>query len=188
MTRSAATEDSALFLVATKPAQTQDSELSPDLLNLYGDAMDRALGIEKASLSAIVQLNSCALDLYGHLVDDLIGMAVNACAFYAEAQMSWLTLMMPAMYKSSAASLPVAASAGRTASGGDDHTHPLKGEELERSVDVAIGARSEVARSEVLPAAAPPSGRVASEASGQVRPGEAVERGMDVVIGAGEAA
>ncbi len=90
-----------LSFVAANEAQTHKAGFSADFQDLCSRAMDQALGIEKASLSTVVTLNSCALDIYQEALrfnpvfGNLFDLAAQAVACSIELQMSWLTLLAP---------------------------------------------------------------------------------------------
>lgn len=72
-----------------------------DFQDMCSCAMDRALGIERASFSTVIQLNSSALDLYRNSLwlapgfGDLLGLAAKAFALCIDLQTSWFHLMLP---------------------------------------------------------------------------------------------
>jgi hypothetical protein len=146
----------ALSLVEVNPSPTPNAGFPSDLLDLYGEAMDQALGIEKASLSAMVEMNSCALDTCERLAGDLFGVMAGVFASCVQAQLSWLMLLVPRVYESTA-SPTVAAPAGA----------------LDHSMDIVIGAGS----GDSLPRTA------LSMAEGGSFAGQAPERSMDLAIG-----
>jgi hypothetical protein len=124
-----------LSLVAANEDQTQNAGFSADFQDLCSRAMDQALGIEKASLSTVVTLNSCLLDIYQEALrvnpvfGNLFDMVYQAVACSMELQMNWLTLVAPH------ASSVVASDVG-------GKSHPkAKADVLERSMDIALGMR-----------------------------------------------
>jgi len=54
----------APFLGATNNGQTSNAGFPIGFQDLCSHAMDRALGVEEASLSAVIDLNSCLFDIY----------------------------------------------------------------------------------------------------------------------------
>jgi hypothetical protein len=104
--------------------------------------MDRAMGIEKASLATVVRLNSCACEIYQNALwgapvfGNLFGPAANALAFYVELQMHWLTMMMPHANGSAESLLQVTAPGSTVASSSDQQP---TAEVLEQCMDIAIG-------------------------------------------------
>src|ERR1700694_353489 len=80
-----------LSFVAANEDQTQNAGFPIDFHDLCSFAMDQALGIEKASLSTVVSLNSCVLDIFGNSLD----LTAKSFAFCMEVQMNWLTLLPP---------------------------------------------------------------------------------------------
>jgi len=100
-----------------------------DFQHLYSAGMDRALGMEKASLDSVVRFHSCVVDLYWNtwwfspVFSELLDAARQAFALSMELQMNWLNL-----------SLATVASSCRQAQ--------AAAEALERSMDVAIGVRA----------------------------------------------
>ncbi len=120
--------------VAANEDQIQNAGLPVDFQDLCAFAMDQALGIEKASLSTVVSLNSSVLDFYQEALrfnpvfGNLIDMVSQAVACSIELQMNWLSLLAP--YDSSTV-------AGT--SGGETQPTP---DDLAHSMDIAIGARA----------------------------------------------
>ena len=84
--------------------------------DLCSFAMDQAIGIEKASLTTLVSLNSSVLDFYKNafwyppVFSDLLDAAARSLALSMEMQMNWLTLMAPLATEG----LRTASSFGRT--------------------------------------------------------------------------
>jgi hypothetical protein len=165
-----------LFLVAGEPGQTPDAACIANFQELYSLGMDRALGMEKASLDAVVRLHSCLIDLYQNAfcfapeLGNLIETAVQSVAFCMEVQLSWLALLAP--HASSHGST--------TASNSGNRTTPTA-EELAHSMDIAIGEWYTA-----------PGGTVASISDRQARPAadvrennmDILEIHMDIAIGA----
>ena len=140
-----------LSFVAANEDQTQNARFPVDFQDLCAFAMDQALGIEKASLSTIVSLNSCVLDIYQEALrfnpvfGNLFDMVFQAVACTMELQMNWLALLAPD------ASRTVASDSGTPA-------HPTE-EELAHCMDIAIGERLTA-----------PSSTVTSISGGQAQP------------------
>jgi hypothetical protein len=100
--------------------------------------MDQALGIEKASLATVVNLNATALDMYSNSLfapafGELLDTAAKAFAFYMNFQMTWLSLMFPQAKVGTEALAHFAEPA--VASSPAEPT----AEEVEHGVDVALG-------------------------------------------------
>jgi hypothetical protein len=115
-------------LVLANKGQTPNVEFPSDFQDLCSLAMDQAMGIEKASLTTVVRLNSSVIDIYKNafwfapVFGDLLDTAAKSFAFCIELQMNWLTMMMPhASSSESQAESPA--------------------EELAHSMDIAIGER-----------------------------------------------
>ncbi len=81
--------------------QTQELGFPLDFQDLCSCAMDQAFGIERASLSTVVQLNSSVLDFYRNSLwlspafSDLLGREARAFALCMDLHRSWLRLMLP---------------------------------------------------------------------------------------------
>lgn len=99
--------------------------------DLCSRGFDQALGIEKASFSALVGLSTCANHIYRNgvwftpLLGNMFDTAAEAVVFCMELQMYWLTLMAPLAFAPAA----VAGNAQPAA------------EVLAHSMDIAIGER-----------------------------------------------
>jgi hypothetical protein len=144
--------------------------------DLCSFAMDQALGIEKASLSTVVTLNSCVLDIYREALrytpvfGNLFDLAAQAVACSIELQMNWLTLLAPQH---------VATPGSTVASNSGRQNNPTD-EDLAHSMDIAIGERF-----------VEPSSTVTSISRGHVQrkaKAEVLERSLDIAIGARKAA
>jgi hypothetical protein len=89
--------------------------------------MDQALGVEQASLDAVVCATSCAIDVYKNafclnpVVRELFSATAQALASCLEMQRNWLTMLAPY-----AASYPA-------------NTSQPASKELEHSMDLALG-------------------------------------------------
>ena len=122
-----------LSLAATNEVQTQKSGFSADFQDLCSLAMDQALGIEKASLSTVVAMNSCVFDIYQEALrfnpvfGNLFDLAAQAVACSIELQMNWLTMLAPP------------ASSHFAAAG--SQAQPTE-KDLAHSMDIAIRARA----------------------------------------------
>ncbi len=130
----------ALLIDAINDGQTSHAGFPSSFQDLCSRAMDRALGVEEVSLSAVVGLNSCLLDIYKNsfslmpAFSDLLDTTAKNFSFYMDLQMSWLGLILPyAKIGSDAlshfAEQTVASSPGTSA----------RSAGLERSADIAIG-------------------------------------------------
>jgi hypothetical protein len=157
MNTTMASGDFALSLVEVNPNKTSNGGFPSGLLDFCSEAMDQALGIEKASLSAMAEINSCALDSCEHLAGDLLGAAVRVFASCVQAQLSWFTLMLPYVCEENKALPCVAAAAGAPS--------------IDQGMDVVIGAGGGDSWADVALRIAP-AGRA-----------EAPELCMDLVIG-----
>ena len=62
---------------------TSGGGFASGLLELYGEAMDQALGIEKSSLTAMAELNSCAADTCERLAGDFEDGLRRFCLLHA---------------------------------------------------------------------------------------------------------
>ena len=129
-----------LSFAAADEGQTQNAGFPVDFQDLCSRAMDRALGIEKASLSTVVSLNSSVLDIYETslwftpVFSNLLDMVSQAVACSMKLQMNWLTLLAPyALSHGAARESTLATNSGRQAEPTADV--------LERSMDIAIGMR-----------------------------------------------
>jgi len=151
-----------LSLVEVNEDQTRCAGFPSDLLNLYGEAMDRALGIERASLSAMVEMNACARDTCERLAGGLLDAVVGAISSCLQAQLSWFTLLAPRVDAGSKAQMSAAAPAGA------DH-----------SMDVVLGEGGGGLWSGVAESIADAGGPVLARPAEE----EAPERGMDLAIG-----
>lgn len=183
MARSPAEGNSSPILETAKPELTPCAGIPTDFPDLYVSAMDRALGIEKASLSAIVGLHSSALDMYQDVLSfapavyDVWGAAMNAFAFFVESQFTWMSLMLP--YVGGETLLAAAAPNPRLAL----HSQARIPEALAHSMDIAIGTGSEDSV-----AAAVSTSEMAAVPERQDRPAEALENSMDAALGVANAA
>lgn len=89
------------FLEATSNGQSSIAGLPTGFQDLCSYAMDRALGVEEASLSAAVNLNSCLFDIYINsfgltpALGTLFDAVAKTFAFYTDLQMTWLVLLVP---------------------------------------------------------------------------------------------
>jgi hypothetical protein len=123
--------------VAAKQGQTPGAGFSVDFQDLFSLGMDRAIGIEKASLAAAARMQSDVLDHYKNgywfspALGKLFGTATEVFASCMELQMSWFALM------ASHISSTVASSSGMQA-----RQARLAAEALERGMDIVIGARA----------------------------------------------
>jgi hypothetical protein len=113
--------------------QTPDAEFKVDFQDLFVLAMDQAIGIEKASLAAVVCLNSGAIDSsmnalrFSPAFGNLFNTAAQAFASCMELQLSLMSLM------ASHVSDTLESISGMQAQ--------LTAEVLERSMDIALGER-----------------------------------------------
>ena len=130
-----------LYVLTANEDQTQNAGFPVDFRDLCSFAMDQALGIQKASLSTVIISNSCVIDIYKNvfwfapIVGNLFDMAAQSVTCSVELQMNWLSLLAPH------ASSHVATPDGRVASSSGGQAQP-KADALERSMDIATGARA----------------------------------------------
>jgi hypothetical protein len=116
-----------LPLVAAKKDQIPNAGFPGDFQDLFSFGMDQAIEIQKASLSTVGCLNSCAIDIYKNafwfapVLSNLFGAAAQSFASCMKLQLNWLT--MPIGASRSAASPSSSA------------------EELANCMDIAIGER-----------------------------------------------
>jgi hypothetical protein len=102
--------------------------------------MDRAIAAEVASLSPIARLNSSAIDIYKSIFwfapvfDEWVNTAAQALTLCMELQSNCLTLF------AQASRLPDVFWSGVAQADSSEQTQP-SAEQLERSMDVAIGER-----------------------------------------------
>jgi hypothetical protein len=168
-----------LSLVAANEDQTQNAGFSADFQDLCSRAMDQALGTEKASLSTVVTLNSCVLDIYRNgfgfapVFGNLFEIAAQAVACSMELQMNWFSLLAPHSLSH------VATPNSRVASAASSQAQPTE-EELAHSMDIVIGAQSTAPSSTVTSISA---GRAERQAKA-----DGLESGMDIAMGMRKAA
>ncbi len=123
------------IMPASNAALLFDVANAIDPQHLHSLGIDRALGLEKASLASLVRLNSCVFDLFWNTaclspVAQLMDAARQAFALSMELQMAWLNLVAPHVWQW----LPLAS----------NHCRQIcpPAEVLERSMDIAIGERA----------------------------------------------
>jgi hypothetical protein len=163
-----------LSFAAAEEGKTQNAGFPVDFQDLCSRAMNRALGIEKASLSTVVSLNSSVLDIYetslwfAPVFSNLLDLVSQAVACSMELQMNWLTLLAP--YALSHVATPDS----RVASTSGCQAQPAA-DELAHSMDIAIGERFTV-----------PGSTVTSRSGGRAQPptADALAYSMDTAIGA----
>jgi hypothetical protein len=142
--RSKPAHHAPLFLGAAQHGSTPDAGFTADFQDLYGLAMDQAVGLEKASLAAVACLSSCAIDIYkneswlspalGKLFDE----AFQALATCIELQLSCLALLTPhALSQASTEASHFVSQATPTP------------DELAHCMDIAMGERFTAPRREV---------------------------------------
>jgi hypothetical protein len=163
-----------LSLVEVPQHPTPSGGFAAEWIDLYGDAMDQALGIEKTSFSALAELNSCAVDACDRLAGDFAETVCNVLAVCLKAQLSWFNRMSEAGMVLMAIPVPagvlafVKDASTRVSAGGLDHG----------SMDLVLGEESGCA--------SPGTGlsrAAAGGSGGPASPAETPERGMDMVIG-----
>jgi hypothetical protein len=158
----------SLPLSAAKKDQTPNTGFPGDFQDLFSFGLDQAIEIQKTSLSTVVCLNSCAIDIYKNtfwFVPSLGGLFETAAQSFAscmELQLNWLTMPL-------AASHSVA-------------TPSSSAEELAHCMDIVIGERVAAANSTVESGS---ENTVAGGSGTQVKPkAEVSETDMDIAIGA----
>lgn len=165
-----------LSLVEVSPRQAPSGGFASDLLGLYGDAMDKALGIEKTSVSAMVELNSCAVDTCERLGGDFVETVCGWFASCMQAQLSWFNLVSEGSRILMTVAVPVGVLAYA-----EDASAPASAGDLDHgSIDIVLGEESRdplPGKEMSIVEAAGPGGQP------QTAETEAPERGMDVVIG-----
>jgi hypothetical protein len=162
------------FFMAANEGKTSNAVVPVDFQNLCSLAMDRAIGIEKASLTTMVCFSSCVLAIYKSAfwfvpeLGKLFDTASESLAFCTELQLDLLDQLAP-----------VALSGVSTVatSFGGSQAQPTA-EVLAHSMDIAIGERFTAPRSTVT-----------SISGGQARPqrkvkAQVLEHSMDIAIGA----
>ncbi len=162
-----------LSFVAANEVHTNNAGFPVDFQDLCSRAMDQALGIEKASLSTVVTLNSCVLDIYQEALrfnpvfGNLFDLAAQAVACSIEFQMNWLSLLAP----------PVSSHVATAGS----RSQPTE-KNLAYSMDIAIGERFVEPGSTVTSIS---GGR--AQAQRKAKP-DVLEHSMDIAIGMRKAA
>jgi hypothetical protein len=132
--------------VPAKEGQTLNAGFPADFQDPRSQAMDKAIGIEKASLATVVGLNSAVVDIYkdafgyAPVFGELFDTTAKSFALCIELQMNWLTMMVPHPNERSETSLHVAAPSSTVASSSGGQAEP-QAEELAHSMDIAIRAR-----------------------------------------------
>jgi hypothetical protein len=166
----------ALSLVPASESQTPNAEFLDDFRDLCSSAMDRAIGIEKASLAAAVDLNSSVIDIYKNafwfapVFGEILDTAAKSFESCMKLQMNWLTLMVPHA-EGSASSLSAAAPSSTVASSFGNQAQSTA-EELAHSMDIAIGEGGSTQINAVT-----------SISGGQAQPAaEAPERTMEIAM------
>lgn len=148
------------FLMAANEGQAPDAVLLGDFQYLCDFGMDRAIAIQKVSLSTFFSLNSFAVDIYKNALwstpgfGNLLDMTSQALDFTMELQMNWLTMLAPhALWHITTPRSLVASTSGR-------QNEPAA-DELAYSMDIAIG-----------PDVASPVSTGPSSSENQARPAE----------------
>jgi hypothetical protein len=155
----------------TEQRKTPQAGFTADFQEMYSLAMDRAVGIEKASLDAVVQMQSCMIDAFQNApwgssgvsamvpfdasfnpssdassdllpaLAHLFDLAAQAITSYLELQLGWLAMIAPHAIEKIETSFPVAAAPRKVAGSIRAMPHPAP-HGLEHSMDIAIGARA----------------------------------------------
>jgi hypothetical protein len=147
----------SLPLAAAKKGQTQNAGFPGDFQDLFSFGMDRAIEIQKASLSTVVCLNSCAIDIYKNafwFMPSLGGLFETAAQSFAscmDLQLNWLTMPITASRNAAIPSpsaeelancMDIAIGERVTAASSCGTQDQPKAEALETDMDVAIGERA----------------------------------------------
>lgn len=176
MSTTMATGNRTLSLVEVPQHPTMGGGFASSWIDLYGEAMDEALGVEKTSLSAMVEFNAHAVDACELLAGDFAGTVCNALATCMKAQLSWFNLMSEASRVLMAVAVPVGAFAFAK-----DGSTPASAEVLDHgSMDLVLGEEcgSPLPDTEVsLVEAGGSGGPVQADVA------ETPQQGMDLVIG-----
>jgi hypothetical protein len=152
-----------------------NAALSADSQDLCSLGMDRAIGIERASLPTGVRLNSCVIDIYKKAswfvpVGKLFKATAQAIGFCIEMRRSWLSLLAPHALSH--------VSTGASRSG--RQAQPTA-DELAYSMDIAIKERFTASSSRVATSS---GSTVASIVRSQVQPtSDELAYSMDIAIG-----
>lgn len=86
--------------LASESHQNPYAEYTAEMHDLFSHAMDRALGIQKASLAAVVKMQSDAIEMQKHVyegepaLNSFSDLASDTFALCLEMQMTWLNLMV----------------------------------------------------------------------------------------------
>jgi hypothetical protein len=133
--------------LAAGQTQSPVAGLAAEFQQLYGLAMDEALGMERTSLTAALRLHSCMSDVssnafgfapeFGNLLDA----GVHATAFFLKWQWSLLSLFAPAAFLRPEMAARTAALQRSASSYLCCQTNAAV-EEYAHSMDIAIGARA----------------------------------------------
>lgn len=124
--------------------QSSTAGFPMDFQDLCSHAMDQALGVEQASLSAAVEINEYLFDIYQKsfwitpAFADLLDAAAKTFAFYTNLQMSWFALMVP-QAKLASEALSRFAEPGGAMMGGLRGSAHSKAAGAESSEDIALG-------------------------------------------------
>jgi hypothetical protein len=146
VTQPAPASSPALLLAAAEPAPIRLPDLSPELLELYSHAMDRATGIVQSSLAASNQSQSYMRELMERIACEVADIVVRTFAFYVEAQMNWLRLALPFYWWGTWTGLN---SAKLDSAGLDSKVTP-------RSMDIALGLPASAGPVAIAPVALTP--------------------------------
>lgn len=138
--------------------QSPYTAFTHELQELCSLAMDQALGMEKASLDAVLQMQSCVIDAcdlsnydasgyeaascFTPALGNLFGLMAQTITSFMELQLAWLTLMTPYATPKSETVLHLVAPARKAVSSTVPTPAQPPAHALERSMDIAIGAHA----------------------------------------------
>lgn len=169
-----ATGNRTLSLVEVPPRQAPSGGFASGLLDLYGEAMDKALGVERTSISAMAELNSCAVDTCERLTGDFMETIGGWFAACMQAQLNWFNLVS----EGSKALMAVAVPVGVLAYAGNGSAQASAGVLDHGGMDIVLGEDSGARLAGMARGIVEDAGP-----GGQAEPADSPERGMDVVIG-----
>jgi hypothetical protein len=144
MIRSIARNKDAPFIAASNDDRNSNAGFPADFQELCGQAMDQALGVEKVSLSTLVDLNSTLFDIYKNsfwlapVFSDFLDAAAKAFTLCIDLQMSCLAVALPHAKLGSEALSQLAAPGCAVWGNLGSQAHPAV-EEVEQQMDVAMG-------------------------------------------------
>jgi hypothetical protein len=147
--RTAATNKTQLHLAA-EPHHNPYADYNADIQDLFSHAMDRALGIQKASLAAVVKMQSDVIEMQKHAFDaepafgNIIDTASQMYATCLEIQLSWLKMMVSCAKEGADMWVQLAATGTALSTGSAIKAQPEMMpeivEEAEESIPYGVGA------------------------------------------------